>query len=220
MKCELTPELVVDSLDPECLPARREALQEHAQSCHVCKVALGDAQQVAGLLGQWRKQPTPDWERAAVAAAAPLRRGGIGRKLRTSPAAWLQWGPLAASLVIALAVILQVRIDVGANGLSLSFGVPPDAAVASDLSAQLAVFAAQQREDTRLMMETALAQFGEHTTDTWMQLVEFFEQQRELDLRIMESSFQQVLDRSYQTVNSVQQLASYIQFQESHGAAQ
>ncbi|KKO11022.1 hypothetical protein LCGC14_0025070, partial [marine sediment metagenome] len=54
---------------------------------------------------------------------------------------------------------------------------------------------------------------GDNTADTLVQMADWFEQQRALDIQRMEAGFQQMLDRDYQTVNSVQQLASYVQYQ-------
>ena len=65
------------------------------------------------------------------------------------------------------------------------------------------------------MVEQALAQFGETSADSLVQLVQYIEQQREQDMRQMEAGFRQLLNRNYQTVNSVQQLASFVQYQEA-----
>jgi hypothetical protein len=58
-----------------------------------------------------------------------------------------------------------------------------------------------------------LQQFGESTAENLYQMVTWFEEQRELDLRRVEAGFQQILDRDYQTVSSMQQLARFVQFQ-------
>jgi hypothetical protein len=85
------------------------------------------------------------------------------------------------------------------------------------INALLAAHAEQaqsQQEATRQWVEAALRTHGEASADNLMEWVNWMEQQRQQDVQRMEAGFQQLLDRDFQTVDSVRQLASYVMYQE------
>lgn len=222
MSCQLTPELIADRLDKHCSLLRRNEIDQHINNCAWCSAALTEAQLSLAVLSHWQEETVPDWQRQAAPVTLGSRQAQHSRRhrlirqsLRRKVLALRTWAPLAASVLLALAVLLQLRIDISSTGMQLSFGSVPQASVSDEINTVLTAFAEQQRIETRQLVEVALLQFGDSTADSLQQLVEFFEQQRELDLRRMEAGMQQLLDRNYQTVNSVQLLASYIQSQET-----
>ena len=80
---------------------------------------------------------------------------------------------------------------------------------------QVTAQADAQQVATRQWVETALRTHGETTADTLFQWMSWMEQQRQQDVQRMEAGFQQMLDRDFQTVDSVRQLASYVMYQEA-----
>jgi hypothetical protein len=122
---------------------------------------------------------------------------------------------LAASLMLAVAVLTQTRFEVTDAGWSLSFGGSAELPANDQLNSYLAEFAEAQRADTQLWVASVLRTHGETTADGIYQWMTWMEQQREQDVRRMEAGFEQLLDRDFQTVDSVRQLASYLMYQET-----
>ena len=111
----------------------------------------------------------------------------------------MRWAPLAASLVLAIAVMTQTRLEVNESGWQISFGGVAD----------------NRQAEMQAWVEAALRTHAETTADNVYQWMTWMEQQRELDVQRMEAGFEQLLNRDYQTVDSVRQLASYVMYQES-----
>lgn len=219
MSCEHTPEILADHFDTRLAGGRRLEVQQHLAACTDCAAELAALDPVRTVLGNWREQGVPQWQ--PVAGAGLVRPSVSERFRRRRGVDWLRWTPLAASLVLTVAVVMQLRVEVSDGGWLVSFGadtvtdIATTAAVANlaNIEQYLQAFSEQQRSETQQLMETALAQFGETSADSLYQIVSFFEEQRQLDMRRMEAGFQHMLDRDYQTVNSVQQLATYVQYQ-------
>ena len=226
MSCDQTPHLIADYFDDHADAARRQQIDQHLLGCADCQQAVHELSPAAVMLAQWRDEPVPQWKPARIMqqdkgmASSPNSRHDEGGQRPAAESAgrarWLQWGPLAASLVMAVAVVFQVQINVNDQGWQLSFAGRDGATMQTQsLDNYLADFAEQQQLANQQMVEQALAQFGETSADSLVQLVQYIEQQREQDMRQMEAGFRQLLNRNYQTVNSVQQLTSFVQYQEA-----
>jgi anti-sigma factor RsiW len=221
MSCHQTTDIIADYFDQQLSPQTRQTVQQHVAHCEDCRAEVALLAPAQKTLLAWQNESVPDWDRfkgqgqghgngpAAHDHRQPLR------KRRAGPhwADVRRWIPLAASLVLSVAVLTQTRLDVSAQGWQLSFGGSAAEQQLAQLDVYLAKQARDQRQQNQQMLETALQQFGDSTADSLYQLVDWFEQQRELDTQRMEAGFQQMLDRDYQTVNSVQQLASFVRYQ-------
>lgn len=213
MNCQHTPILVADYLGGQLAPKRRREIETHLAECPHCRDEVALLRPGVELLENYVLSETPDWDRNATATA---NGPGVGRRAT----GWLHWASLAASCVLATALLLQVNLQRDSDGWAVSVGgqegpLGTDAAFITEqqLQGYLAVFAEQQRQQAQLDLQQALARFSETSSDSFMQLVQYLERQRELDIQRMEAGFQQMLDSNFQTVNSVQQLASYVQYQ-------
>lgn len=215
MSCRQTPDIVADHFDSRLSSQARQELQQHLAACADCRAELASLAPAQDMLLTWQHEPVPDWDRghAQTQTALPHRQPLPRRRARLSWGDAGRWIPLAASLVLSVAVLTQTRLEVSDQGWQLSFGGSANEASLQQLDAYMAAQASLQQQQNQQMLESALQQFGDSTADTLVQLVDWFEQQRELDIQRMEAGFQQLLDRDYQTVNSVQQLASYVQYQ-------
>jgi hypothetical protein len=221
MACERTATLVADHFDDTLVPLQREALDQHARHCADCAQALDEARQTHAHLRTWQPQRVPAWSRPAL-PSAPQKRS----RLRW---AWWQWAPLAVSCVLALAVVLNVQISTGSQGMAIRFGASstPDTA---QLEARLAAFDAQYQaalqtltqtlmqqqatDNARLMeavIDSVVEQFGDSTARSLEQVIAYFESQREQDLQLLQASYQQLADSDYATIRSVEQLAMLVQ---------
>ncbi|MCP5358574.1 MAG: zf-HC2 domain-containing protein [Pseudomonadales bacterium] len=223
MSCNETAHIVAARFDDSLSPRQRRLLDEHVAACAECRDALADTQASAAQLRQWQEVPVPQWQRVPE---------GLREKQRASRprfSFWTQWLPLATACMLALAVVLNVQVQIGGNGVQMAFG---GSTQAQDISAQLAQFEQEQRtaqqqamqqlavqlEERQTtanlrLMETMVEQFGESTTRSMEQVLAYFEAQRQEDLQLLESSYQRLADSDFQTIRSVQQLANYVQYQ-------
>ncbi|ALO45866.1 anti-sigma factor family protein [Pseudohongiella spirulinae] len=217
MNCQHTPILVADYLGGQLAPERRLEIEAHLAACEICRCEVESLRPTLELLENYVPGETPEWDRKA--SAVPIVNDpGVGRRVTN----WLHWASLAASCVLATALVLQLNVQRDSDGWALSIGgqgseAAPGEAFVTDqqLRDYLAVFAEEQRQETQQDLQQALTRFSETSSDSMMQLVQYLERQRELDIQRMEAGFQQMLDSNFQTVNSVQQLASYVQYQEA-----
>jgi predicted anti-sigma-YlaC factor YlaD len=218
MTCKESAAMLAASFDENLSDSQRGRVDAHLSGCAYCRAELAAAQQVLGQLRQWQEQPVPQWERVPVSPRhKPVSVFGV----------WWQWAPLAASVVLGLAVLLNLQIVRTDAGMVIAFGA------ASSLQQQmfeerLAQFEHAQRENlqqdlqvlsARLEMERAhynnglMDTIAASNTRSLEQVVAYFEAQRRQDLQLLQSSYQQLAESDYQTIRSVQQLASYVQSQ-------
>ncbi len=234
MSCKQTELLVSDFFD-EAVPHSQRMLHEnHLQECAECQQALASAQAVNTHLLQWREQAAPTWNRRT--AFIENEKAGPKRQRIFS---WWQWVPLAASLVLTMAVLFNMQIRSTEDGFVVVFGSQTQMSRA-DIQQQLAQFEEQQRvsqaqeiatftarleerqdsNNTRLMaavmtgvVDRVVEQFEESNSRGLQQVMAYVDGQRQQDLQTLQSSYQQLADSDYQTIRSVQQLASYVQYQ-------
>lgn len=213
MSCPHIPENIADHFDEMLSSAARQKLQQHLAVCNDCRTEIDALKTVPGLLHDWRTQSVPDWDRSVIMHPHAARKPLPPRHSRWPSVAG--WAPLAAALVLAVAVLTQTRLDMSDAGWTISFGGKAPALSDEQLNRYLTAFAESQQADTRQWVEAALRSHGETTADSVYEWMNWMEQQRELDIRRMEAGFQQLLDRDFQTVDSVRQLASYVMYQET-----
>ncbi|MDP2283057.1 MAG: hypothetical protein Q8L06_02885 [Pseudohongiella sp.] len=161
---------------------------------------------------RWQNQSMPDWDRSSMIKPVAIRNS-IPSRVRTIPPL-AQWLPFAASIVLTIAVFTQARLEVNEQGWSVSFGTSSTSTLdAQQLDEYLTAYSRAQEANTREWVQSALKTHGETTADSVYQWMTYMEQQRELDVKRMEAGFEQLLDRDFQTVDSVRQLASYVMYQ-------
>ena len=61
------------------------------------------------------------------------------------------------------------------------------------------------------VIESVVDQFGDSTARSLEQVIAYFESQRQQDLQLLRTSYQQLADSDYATIRSVEQLASLVQ---------
>jgi len=221
MSCHQTTDIIADYFDQQLSPQARQTVQQHVAHCEDCRAEVALLAPAQKTLLAWQNESVPDWDRVkgqgqghGNGPAAHNHRKRL-HKRRAGPS-WVdvrRWIPLAASLVLSVAVLTQTRLDVSGEGWRLSFGSSTAERQLAQLDLYLAEQASVQQQQNQRVLETALQQFSNSTADSLYQLVDWYEQQRELDMQRLEAGFQQMLERDYQTVNSVQQLASFVRYQ-------
>lgn len=225
MSCRETESLVADYFDSSLSATQRRNLNQHVQHCAYCRDELAAAQRVDVHLRQWQDQPVPQWNRIPEG----LRKERASRKL--SWFSWWQWTPAVLSLVLVLAVFSNTQLTRTQDGFVLAFGAENSMDEAT-LAAQLARFQEQQmlrqeqefqalaarmeeRQDASniRLMETVISQMSDSTARSLDQVMAYFEATREQDMQVLQSTYQQLADSDYETIRSVQQLATYVQYQ-------
>lgn len=121
MSCDLTPLLVAEYLAGDLSAAARQVYDEHLLGCAHCSAELSSLNVVHEDLMEWRPQPVPEWSRTSVATSTRLadlsfsrlsieqERGATNERAsrRRGLSVIRQWLPLAVSLVLAVAVVMQ-----------------------------------------------------------------------------------------------------------------
>ena len=214
MSCPRIDLSVANHFDNSLTPEQRQEHAEHLVVCEICRQEIAQLENIPGQLKRWHNESVPAWDSRAIMNPPKARRSLPRRHLGLRKLA--QWAPLAASLVLAVAVLTQTRLAVSADGWSISFGAnaPSSSLDTTQLNALLTAHAEAQQAATRQWVETALRTHGETTADNLYQWMNWMEQQRQQDVQRMEAGFRQLLDRDFQTVDSVRQLASYVMYQE------
>lgn len=211
MSCPNTPELIADHCDPHASAEVLKRHELHLDTCRFCQQELIAMRKVSAELLRWQPLFVPDWDRTGMIRATTARKSLSSRPLKWSVVQ--RWLPLAASLVLGVAVIAQSSLTVGPQGWSLSFGAQSQGLTAAQLDDVLTAFAESQQLQTRQWVGSALQTHAESTADSVYQWMTYMEQQRASDVQRMESGFEQLLTRDFQTVDSVRQLASYVMYQ-------
>ncbi len=213
MSCPHTPEIIADHCDPDVSAEVLQRHRMHLDTCGVCQQELTYLRSVPGELLRWQSIPVPDWDRSGMIKSTITRKTLPIRSYHWP--AIRQWLPLAASLVLAVAVMTQTRLSIGPQGWSLSFGVQSAGLSAEQLDEYLTAHANARQAETREWVEEALQTHGQTTADSIYQWMTYIEQQRALDVQRMDAGFEQLMNRDFQTVDSVRQLASYVMYQEA-----
>jgi hypothetical protein len=130
-------------------------------------------------------------------------------------------------------LLFNVSVVMNEGGFRIEFGAVAPGLSQVQLDQQLLQFAEQQqqRQDasmqlymTRLderqdsnnlrLMRTVLEQAREISAENFDQIYTYFDQQRQLDMETVQVSYQQLLDSDFETLRTIQQLASAAQYQD------
>lgn len=211
MSCPNTPEIVADHCDSHASAEVLKRHEPHLASCRICQQELISLRKVSAELSRWQPLSVPDWDRVSITRATAVRKSLPHRTLKWPTIR--RWLPLAASLLLGVAVLAQTSLTVSPQGWSLSFGSQTQGLTAAQLNEVLVAFANSEQLETRQWVESALQTHAETTADSVYQWMTYMEQQRASDVLRMEAGFEQLLNRDFQTVDSVRQLASYVMYQ-------
>ena len=197
-----------------------EDMHQHLESCEFCRSELKALEDTRASLLQWKEQPVPHWDRLGNTFRGDMPNTGDG----SSRWPWMQWVPTLATCLMLGVMLLNVTVVVSESGTSISFG----ASAMEQVEARLAQFGQQQEEEMQglvsrfeqrqdannlLLMQSVIEQSQQVTTENLEQIYAYFEQQRLRDLEDMRVGYQQLVDSDYETIRSLQQLASYVSYE-------
>ncbi len=222
MSCPRTPHLLSEYFDETQSPLARQEMERHLKKCQACSDELTSLLLAKSSLERWQTQRVPRWDRTVPLFKAEHRREGLQRRN------WItQWFPTAASLAMLVLVLFNVEFYRDENGFRLVFG----ASATANSQAQLERFRTEQRQQQEQLMSQYLARLDERqennnlrlmqvvldearqiSAENFEQIYTYFEQQRQLDMETVQVSYQQLLDRDFETLRTMQQLAGVMQF--------
>ena len=223
MSCPKTQHVMLEYFSDDLAPLMREEMEKHLASCAECNQELESLLMTKSSLEAWQEQRVPNWDRGVELFSREHRTS------KTGNASWdiWQWIPTAASFAMLCVLLLNVNFSTTEQGFSISFNSGANAQ--SDVTEMLASFeGAQQLEMNQAiermedrqdgnnlrMMQAMLEQNQQATAENLEQIYAYFEQQRILDLQDMRVGYQQLVDSDYETIRSLQQLASFVSFQD------
>ena len=227
MSCPKTRHLLTEYFDDNLSAVTREQIERHIESCEYCRSELADLSSIQARLSEWEEQRAPHWDRGIAVFRQAHRQGPDTRRNRL----W-QWLPTGISFAMLVLLLLNTSVTSTANGFTVNFGVNDAGMTQVQLDRQLTGFAAQQQQQQeqnlqlfmatlaeRLdsnnlrLMQAVMEQTRELTADNFEQIYTYFEQQRQLDMETVQVSYQQLLDSDFETLQTMEQLANYVQFQ-------
>ncbi len=223
MSCPKTQHVLLEYFSDDLAPLLREEMDKHLASCSHCNQELKALLLTKSNLESWEDQRVPHWDRGVELFKREHRAPG------NRDGSWniWQWLPTAASFAMLCVLLLNFEFSSSEQGFSISFG--SSANYQSAFENQLASFEETQRvemnqaiarmEDRQdgnnlRMMQAMLEQSQQTTAENLEQIYAYFEQQRILDLQDMRVGYQQLVDSDYETIRSLQQLASFVSYQD------
>ena len=228
MQCPETERCLPAYVVDELVPDERESFEAHLLGCGECSAELASFAGVKSALQAWNDAPFP----ASAAAhrdrvrslAEPVPSRGTVKESHWPTLNWWQWAPSAISFVLLVILLVDARFLATDEGFSLSFGGQENTNKTADgqemisrEEVQQLIARLEQRQDqnTIALMQAVLSQTRESNEASFQQLFALFEQQRLDDLEQVRASYDQLASSDFETLRSLQQLASYVSFNES-----
>ena len=221
MSCPKTQHLLQEYFADDLSSFARDELDRHLKTCVDCNAELEKLILAQQHLQQWQDERVPHWDRGL----ALFRREHRNNQPGTGFWQRWQWFPAAASFAMLCLMIFNVSFVSTGSGFSVSFG----GSAAAGLQERLDDFQLEQRDEMQQwaarieqrqdnnniqLMQAVLDQTQQSTAENFNQIYSYFEQQRIRDLQDMRVSYQQLVDNNYETIRSLEQLASYVSYQE------
>lgn len=221
MSCPKTQHLLQEYFADNLSTVARNEIEKHLAECEFCNSELHALQLTQSGIERWQEQRVPHWDRGV----------GMFRQEHGVPAvsrAWSiwQWIPAAASFAMLAVLLLNVSVTSNSEGFDISFGGGSGAV--ADLELAIATLQEQQRSEMQdivnrmedrldsnnvRLLQAVMQQTQQTTAENFEQLYAHFEKQRLLDLEDMRVGYEQLVNSDYQTIRSLQQLASFVSFE-------
>ena len=222
MSCPKTQHLLVEYFADDLALVAKEELEKHLTECQFCSGELELLLNAKSQLRQWEEEKVPHWDRGVEL----FRREHRGAE--TNGGFWhrWQWFPTAASFAMLSLLLFNVSISSDESGMAISFGANQ---AAMDIESHLAEFEQMQREEMEnlvirvedrqdannlRLMQAVLDQTQQATAQSLDQMAGYIEQQRQLDIQDFQVGYQELADSDYKTIRSLQQLATFVSYQD------
>lgn len=221
MSCPKTQHLLQEYFAESLSAVARSEIEKHLCECDFCDSELQALLLTQSGLQRWQEQRVPHWDRGV----------GLFRQehgAAAGPRIWSvwQWVPTAASFAMLAVLLLDVSVTSNSEGFDISFG--SNAVVVKDLQEAIVALQDQQRAEmqdlvTRTedrldsnnvrLLQAVMEQTQQTTAENFQQLYTYFEKQRLLDLEDMRVGYEELVNSDYETIRSLQQLATFVSFE-------
>lgn len=223
MSCPKTDHLLQEYFADDLAPRASEEIERHLAQCADCSQELESLLLAQTQLQQWQEEKIPHWDRG-------LEQFRRDHRTTSDSRGWFfgwQWAPTAASFAMLCILLVNMSLTTNASGFSLTFGAAVNDADLQDAIAELreqqeAEFEAmvvrfEERQDANnlQLMQAVMTQTQQTTADNLDRIFAYFEEQRIQDMQLLSESYQQLADSDYATIQSLQDLAQFVSFQES-----
>lgn len=196
--------------------SRAKLLKEpHFSQCSYCSEQLSEMLATESNLSEWEDVKVPSWN------SKDILNNGKSR----FPNFWVQWIPAAACLAMFCVAVLNLQITDFGNGVNISFGNQSTEMESlirevrrvqelqlAELNVALTEVESIRTQNNSRLLQSVLEQTQLNSAQNFDRVVRFFDAQRILDLQDMRQGYQQLVDSDYQTLRSLQQLASFVSF--------
>lgn len=215
MPCPRTDSFLYQYFTADSATRAKLLKEPHFSQCNYCSEQLSEMLATESNLSAWEDVQVPSWN------SKDILNNGKSR----FPNFWVQWVPTAACLAMLCVVALNLQITDFGNGVNISFG-KQDLEVESlirevrriqelqlaELNAALTEVEVIQTKNNSRLLQSVLEQTQLNSTQNFDRVVRLFDAQRIQDLQDMRQGYQQLVDSDYQTLRSLQQLASFVSF--------
>jgi hypothetical protein len=223
MSCSKTQHVLVEYFADDLALIAKKELENHLVECPFCSSELELLLNTQNKLGRWEEESVPHWNRGLALFRQEHRIAEPGRGF------WYrwQWIPTVASFAMLCLLLFNVSLSSDDGGIKISFGTDQPRL---NIESYLAGFEQQQHEamenlairvedrqdaNNLRLMQAVLDQAQEATAQSLDQMAGYFEQQRQLDIQDFQVGYQELADSDYETIRSLQQLATFISYQET-----
>ncbi len=222
MTCPRTEHILQQYFADDLTPLAAKEIDRHLSSCSSCKSELDQLLQVRDSLEGWQDERIPHWDRGMELYRSEHPLLAEQRRSWT----WWQWMPTGVSMVMLLLMLLNFSVTTDNSGITLAFGGNGSQPVIANLEefqqqqqdqlqAIITRFEEQQDTNNLRLMQAVLAQSQQVTAENLDRIYAYFEEQRRQDMASWRIGYQQLADSDYATIQSLQDLAQYVSFQDN-----
>jgi len=189
--------------------------EPHFSQCSYCSEQLSEMLAIESNLSEWEDVNVPPWN------SKDIQNNGKSR----FPNFWVQWIPTAACLAMLCAVVLNLQITDFGDQVNISFGktnVEVESLIRevrlvqelqlAEFNAALTEVEVIRTQNNSRLLQSVLEQTQLNSAQNFDRVLRLFDAQRMQDLQDMRQGYQQLVDSDYQTLRSLQQLASFVSF--------
>ncbi len=213
MHCEKVRLLILD--EGRSVNDAPDWITTHLQDCESCRDIVSGAAQVKTMRNAWVDEKPPQFPPQLFPAPA-------------TPPAWFAWVPILACFIMVILTVFRVEITKSADGFSLAFGggrqsengellALVDQALREEgerTTAEIQESLIEMNRRWNLRLEHAVAGLEEQSRASWrsdlQKVVTSWEEQRSMDLTLMENQINLILSRQEKNASHLFQLASYM----------
>ena len=222
MSCPKTHLVLQEYFSDSLSALARDEIENHLTGCEDCHLELESLLMSKSHLQQWQEQQVPHWDRGVNLFRREHR---VAAPVSSFWSSW-QWVPTLASCAMLVILLMNVAVVSNDQGFTISFGT--ESTTEANLQAEIAAIQLQQREemqelvariDDRLdannvrLLQAVMEQSQQTTAENFEQIYSYFEQQRLLDLQDMRVGYEELVNSDYETIRSLQQLASFVSYE-------